>query len=90
MSANLLTKMSYKKLTFLNFNLYLSYNYTTVANLRKLKIYTKYQIRTYGLITIPEIRFKGKWLEKLGFKEGKIINIEQKKNKLIITLDNKK
>lgn len=59
----------------------------TVANLRKLKIYSKYQARTYGLTTIPEIRLKGKWLEKLGFKEGKSISIEQKKNKLTITLD---
>ncbi|TPG34030.1 type I addiction module toxin, SymE family [Flavobacterium pectinovorum] len=30
---------------------------------------------------------KGKWLKKLGFKEGEMINIEQKKNKLIITIE---
>lgn len=62
----------------------------TVANLRKLKIYSKYQTRRYGLTTIPEIRLKGKWLEKLGFKQGKRISVEQKKNKLTITLDKEK
>ncbi|WP_261509888.1 type I toxin-antitoxin system SymE family toxin [Chryseobacterium paludis] len=61
-----------------------------MANLRKLKIYRKYQARSYGLTTIPEIRLKGKWLEKLGFKEGKSISIELKKNKLTITLNNEK
>jgi toxic protein SymE len=50
----------------------------TMSNLRKLKIYRKYQARSYGLTTIPEIRLKGKWLENLGFKEGKRISIEEK------------
>ncbi len=39
-------------------------------NSRKLKIHTKYQARTYGGTTIPEIRLEGKWLEKLGFRKG--------------------
>lgn len=54
---------------------------------RKLKIHTKYQTKTYRGITIPEIRLEGKWLDELGFKQGQIINIEQEKNKLIITID---
>lgn len=54
---------------------------------RKLKIHTKYQARAYRGITIPEIRLEGKWLDELGFKQGQIINIEQEKNKLIITID---
>ncbi|CAD0005213.1 SymE family type I addiction module toxin [Flavobacterium salmonis] len=58
-----------------------------MANSRKLKIHTKYQARTYGSTTIPEIRLEGKWLEKLGFRKGQIVNIEQKKNKLTITID---
>lgn len=54
---------------------------------RKLKIYTKFRSRTYDNILIPEIRLEGKWLEKLGFKQGETVCIEQKKNKLIITID---
>lgn len=37
--------------------------------------------------TIPEIRLEGKWLDRLGFKEGQTVNIEEKKNKLTITID---
>lgn len=87
MSANLLTTLSYKNTTNKKSDLYLSYNYTTMANSRKLKIHKKYQSRTYGGTTIPEIRLEGKWLGKLGFKEGQIIKIEEKKNKLTITID---
>lgn len=60
----------------------------TMKNFRRLKICEKHQMRKeYKTITIPEINLKGKWLEKLGFKIGLMINIEQKKNKLIITID---
>lgn len=59
----------------------------TMINLRRLKIHTRYQTGTYRMTTVPEIRLKGKWLDKLGFKEGQMVNIEQKKNKLTITLD---
>lgn len=55
---------------------------------RKLKIHTKYQSRVRYWIKIPEIRLEGKWLDKLGFKQGQIIIIEQQKNKLTITIDN--
>lgn len=59
-----------------------------MANSRKLKIHTKHQARAYGATTtIPEIRLEGKWLDKLGFKQGETVNIEQKKNKLTITVD---
>jgi toxic protein SymE len=55
---------------------------------RRLKIYEKHQMRKYyKIVTIPEIILKGKWLEKLGFKIGLMVNIEQMENKLIITLD---
>lgn len=88
MSANLLTTLSYKKLTFQKTALYLSYNYTTMTNSRKLKIHTKHQARAYGgTTTIPEIRLEGKWLDKLGFKQGQMVIIDQKKNKLTITVD---
>ncbi|PWB25774.1 SymE family type I addiction module toxin [Flavobacterium sp. HTF] len=56
-----------------------------MANSRKLKIYKKYQARAYGGITIPEIRLEGKWLEKLGFREGQMIIVREEKDKLIIT-----
>lgn len=59
----------------------------TMINSRRLKIHTRYQTNTYRIITVPEIRLKGKWLDKLGFKEGQMVNIEQKKNKLTITID---
>jgi toxic protein SymE len=59
----------------------------TMANSRKLKIHTKHQARAFGGTTIPEIRLEGKWLDKLGFKEGQMVSIEQKKNKLTITID---
>ncbi len=35
---------------------------------------------------VPEILLKGKWLEEIGFKPGQNVQIEQQKNKLIITL----
>ena len=55
---------------------------------RRLKIYAKYQSRRWGGgVSIPEIRLEGKWLDNLGFKKGHTVIIEQKKNKLIITLD---
>jgi len=54
--------------------------------IRKHKVYSKVRSRSYDIITIPEIRLEGKWLDRLGFKEGKQINIDQQKNKLTITL----
>ena len=53
---------------------------------RKLKIYRKFRYRTWDNTTVPEIRLEGRWLEKLGFEEGKEIEIKQEKNKLTITL----
>ncbi|GAA3777456.1 SymE family type I addiction module toxin [Flavobacterium ginsengiterrae] len=59
-----------------------------MTTIRKLKIHSKYQKRTYKDITIPEIRLEGKWLEKLGFKQNHTIIVEEMKNKLIITVEN--
>lgn len=55
-----------------------------------LQIYTKFLVRTSDTISVPEIRLKGKWLEKLGFVKGADISIQQETNKLIITLDEEK
>jgi toxic protein SymE len=61
-----------------------------VGKFRILKIYSKFRYRTWDNTTVPEIRIEGKWLEKLGFKQGNEILIEQKKNKLIITVKKEK
>jgi toxic protein SymE len=57
-----------------------------MEKLRKKKVYTKFRNRTSDIIHIPEIRLEGKWLAKLGFKEGSEIVILQEKNKLTIML----
>ncbi|MFC2186516.1 SymE family type I addiction module toxin [Fulvivirgaceae bacterium LMO-SS25] len=56
---------------------------------RKLKIYQKFRTRTWDNTTVLEIRLEGHWLKKLGFEIGKEIKVEQKKNKLTITLTEK-
>ena len=61
-----------------------------MGKFRILKIYSKFRYRTWDNTTVPEIRIEGKWLEKLGFKQGNEILIEQKKNKLIITVKKEK
>ena len=58
---------------------------------RVLKIYSKFRYRRWGNnYTVPEIRIEGKWLEQLGFEKGNEILIEQKKEKLIITVRREK
>jgi toxic protein SymE len=57
---------------------------------KKLKIYQKFRTRTWDYITVPEIRLEGKWLKELGFEIGKVIEIKEQKNKLTITLTDKK
>ena len=61
----------------------------TLRKTRILKIHSKYRSQNWGSTTVPEIRLEGKWLEELGFKEGKQVQIEQHPNKLIITLHQK-
>ena len=53
---------------------------------RKLKIHSKHRPRTWDNITVPELRLEGKWLNDLGFVEGRQVQIKLRKNKLIITL----
>ncbi|MEM9000604.1 MAG: SymE family type I addiction module toxin [Bacteroidota bacterium] len=57
---------------------------------RKLKVYQKFRSRTWDNTTVPEIRLEGNWLKELGFEIGKEIKVAQKKNKLTITLTDKK
>lgn len=61
-----------------------------MSQFRKLKIYQKFRSRTWDQTTVPEIRLEGKWLQALGFEEGKEINVKQQKNKLTITLVEKR
>jgi toxic protein SymE len=49
---------------------------------RLLTIYSSYTNNT----EIPQIRIQGKWLEKLGFREGKKILIQEKHGELLIKL----
>lgn len=58
-----------------------------MSNLRKLKIHSKYQKRSWRDVTVPEIRLEGKWLAELGFEEGQHVQIEQLKCKLVITVN---
>lgn len=59
----------------------------TKATIRRLRVYTKFRVRTYDNTTVPEIRLEGRWLEKVGFNKGQRVKIEQEPGRLIITLD---
>lgn len=61
-----------------------------MSQFRKLKTYQKQQSRKWKYVAVPEIRLEGKWLKELGFEIGKEIKIKQQKNKLTITLTDKK
>ncbi len=61
-----------------------------MSRFRKLKVYQKFQSREWENITVPEIRLEGKWLKELGFEIGKEIEVKQQKNRLTITLTDKK
>lgn len=62
-----------------------------MSKFRILKIYSKFRYRRWGNnYTVPEIRLEGKWLEQLGFEQGNKVIIEQKNNKLIITVRKEK
>ena len=53
---------------------------------RQLKIHTKHRQNTYSTTTVPIIKLEGRWLETLGFTSGQHIQVQQKRNQLIITL----
>ncbi len=58
---------------------------------RRIKVHGKHVSRTYQrYVVFPEIRLCRKWLDKLGFKQGQTVIIDEENNKLIITLDNEK
>lgn len=61
-----------------------------MKKIRKLKIYKKFRYQRWQHTSVPEIRLEGKWLDKLGFKIGKEVSVKQEKNKLVITLIDKR
>ena len=61
-----------------------------MSKFRHLKVYQKFRTRTRDNTTVPEIRLEGNWLKELGFEIGKEIKVAQQKNKLTITLTDKK
>ncbi len=57
-----------------------------MEKLRKKKVYSKHRFSDGDYISIPEIRLEGKWLEKLGFKEGMNLAIQAEPHRLTITV----
>lgn len=52
---------------------------------RKLTVSYRFQNRAYQqMVMIPEIKLKGKWLKKSGFKEGQLIRVIVEHKKLVI------
>jgi toxic protein SymE len=52
--------------------------------MRKLKIYSLFQQRTWKSIIVPQIRLQGKYLHEAGFAAGQEINVKVSKGKIII------
>ncbi|MDC8003853.1 SymE family type I addiction module toxin [Aureisphaera galaxeae] len=53
---------------------------------RKLKVYQKFRRREWDNLVVPEIRLEGIWLQELGFEIGMEIQVEQGKERLVITV----
>lgn len=53
---------------------------------RTLKIQPKYRQHEFETVKVPEIRFSGNWLEKLGFNYGRRVTITTINELLIVRL----
>jgi hypothetical protein len=53
---------------------------------RTLKIQPKYREQQFETVKVPEIRFSGNWLEKLGFSYGRRVTITTMNELLIVRL----
>jgi hypothetical protein len=53
---------------------------------RTLKIQPKYREHQFETVKVPEIRFSGNWLEKLGFNYGRRVTITTMNELLIVRL----
>ncbi|WP_136467889.1 SymE family type I addiction module toxin [Flagellimonas onchidii] len=54
---------------------------------RKLKIHGKFRRRRWDHTTVPEIRLEGRWLEELGFEQGKTVKVIQENRVLVLILE---
>lgn len=54
--------------------------------IRKLKIYPMHRFSGRHTSVVPEIRIRGKWLAKLGFKWGEVVQLKVENYKITITL----
>lgn len=61
---------------------------STMMNSRKIKIHTRYQKSNRQMITVPEIRLQGKWLDALGFGKEKPYTSSKRKTSLPLRLPN--
>jgi toxic protein SymE len=61
-----------------------------LAKPRKLKIAELYRRRADDIISVPQMRLEGMWLEEMGFNIGDEIIIDGRFNQLTITLVNPK
>jgi hypothetical protein len=54
---------------------------------RSIKIQPKYRVNVKFNKRVPEIRFSGNWLERLGFEEGKRVSVTIMEGLLIVRLE---
>lgn len=57
---------------------------TANSKVRVIKIYPKHRENKNHNITIPEIRFSGNWLRKLGFRHGLRVTITASDDQLVL------
>ncbi|MFN4946293.1 MAG: SymE family type I addiction module toxin [Chryseotalea sp.] len=59
------------------------------VEIRKIKVYRKFQKRANKFIEVPEIRLTGKWLNQNGFITGKFVKVTISKNRIVLSTDKK-
>ena len=59
------------------------------VEIRKIKVYRKFQKRTNKFIEVPEIRLTGKWLNENEFTIGKVVSVSVSKNRIVLSTDKK-
>lgn len=55
---------------------------------KKVRKFKVYDICNVNYEKVPMLRLQGKWLRELGFEVGAAINVECKKEKLVISVIN--
>jgi toxic protein SymE len=59
------------------------------VEIRKIKVYRKFQKRANKFIEVPEIRLSGKWLNENKFTIGKVVSVSVSKNRIVVSTDKK-